>query len=115
MMTAMRARLFMALGLSCAIAPSTGCKKDDPDVSGVGSETTRKRPQPTSTSDKPPPPAKVKKQFVPDRTKYDVSSGSCQLGAFCTNMPDGTAPSDSEALTLECGGLSKVPVGLATT
>ena len=114
MMTAMRARLLMALGLSCAIAPATACKKTDGDVSGVGNETTRKRPPPVTSSEPPPPPVKTKKAFVPDRAKYPTSTGSCPVGTFCTNEPDGTDPSDSDPLYLQCGGSSKVPAGLAT-
>jgi hypothetical protein len=117
MNVAMRSRLLMALGLSCALAPSTACKKtEDSDVSGVGNEATRRKPQPTSTSEKPPEP--TKKEFVPDGAKYALSGGSCPNDWFCTNRPDKTPPDtvlpgkNDSPLDQECGETTKIPEGV---
>jgi hypothetical protein len=118
MMIAMRTRLLVALGLSCAIAPGAACKKsDDTDVSGVGNEATRRKPHPTTTNDKPPVPPK--KDFVPDEAKYQLGGGSCPTHWFCTNQPDKTPPKDvlpgknDTPLDKECGETTTIPASVA--
>lgn len=119
MFVTLRTQLLMALGLSCAFAPAIACTKNDPGVTGVGNEATKKPPPPAATDAAPTP--KAKKEFVPSSTKYSMGSGSCPIDYFCTNEPDRTQQDPKDLLPgkndtplyKECGYVTKIPASVA--
>lgn len=100
----LRRRLFVALSLGCAIAPSA-CKKDDGE--SIEPEGTPKKKKPKPTADPTTEPKKAKVWTLPGSANKPVHCGHVN---FCTTgRPEVTYPSDASALATECGSSVKVP------
>jgi hypothetical protein len=110
MLATLRLRIFCALGLVCAAAPTTSCRKTDDDASGVGEES---KPKKNKEKEKPKP--KEPKSWVPDSTKYKYGGGSCPTGWFCTNSPEIVDKADGGAIEQACGASAKIPEGVGAT
>jgi hypothetical protein len=105
MLSALRARLWVALSLTCAVAPVSACKKSD-DATDVEEEgIKKKKPKP-----KPEPPVKKKRDWVPEG---GIGKGHCSSSYFCSTAPEISNTADSDALRAQCGSSAKIPESVA--